>query len=84
MSGTSSFWGGMPSGLVDDEHAMSTGRDGLADFGQVQTHRVSVAAGQDRARAGSLRRTVPWGGGRVQNGFCSFAPLIIRAKNYPT
>ena len=47
----------MPSGLAGDEHAMGAGRDGLADFGQVQAHRVSVAAGQDKARAGSLRRT---------------------------
>ena len=44
----------MPSGLVDDHHAVGAGIDGLADLGQMQFHRRDVAPGHDQPGALAL------------------------------
>ena len=41
----------MPSGLFDQKRGVRAGRDQGGDFGQMQVHRVGVAAGHDESRA---------------------------------
>ena len=46
----------VPSGLVEQEHGVRAGRDGGGDLGQVQVHRLGVAARQDERRTLALLR----------------------------
>lgn len=39
----------VPSGLVDEKHGVSVRCDGRCDFGEVQAHRLGVAAGQHKS-----------------------------------
>ena len=41
----------MPSGLIDEEHGMSAGRDLGGDLGEMQAHRLGVAVRQDERGA---------------------------------
>ena len=43
----------MPAGLIEEQHGVRAGRDGLRDLGQVQAHHLGGAAGHDEARARS-------------------------------
>lgn len=49
--------GGVPSGLIDEQHGVRTGRHGLGDFGEVQIHRLGVAKGKDEPGTLALSRT---------------------------
>ncbi len=44
----------MPSGLIDDHHAVGARIDGLADLDQMQFHRLGVAPGHDQPGALAL------------------------------
>src|SRR3974390_2761274 len=59
----------MPAGLIDHEHSVGTGRDGLGDFRQVQVHRLSIAGRQDQgctlALPGADRAEDVGGGGTL-------------------
>jgi hypothetical protein len=44
----------VPSGLIEQQHGMRSGRHRGGDLGQVQTHRLGVAARQDQSRALAL------------------------------
>ncbi len=46
----------MPAGLIEQEHGVGTGRNGLRDLLQVQCHGVGGAAGQDKPGALALGR----------------------------
>jgi hypothetical protein len=46
----------VPAGLIDQEHGVSTWRDGLGDLREVQVHRLGVAGRQDQGRALALFR----------------------------
>ncbi len=46
----------MPSGLIEQEDGVSSRRDGLGDFCQMEGHRLGVAAGQDQAGTGAFGR----------------------------
>jgi hypothetical protein len=51
----------MPSGLIEPQHGVRTGGDGLGDFFEVQGHRRGGAAGHDEAgpfAEGGADRTV--------------------------
>ena len=41
----------VPAGLIDQEHGVCAGRDGLGDLGEMQVHRLGVAGRQDQGRA---------------------------------
>ena len=41
----------MPSGLIDQEHGVGTGRDDLGDLREVQVHRLGIAGRQNQGRA---------------------------------
>ena len=41
----------MPTGLIDEQRGVGAGRDLRGDFGQMQVHRLGVAAGHDERRA---------------------------------
>ncbi len=41
----------MPSGLIDEHHAVGAGIDGLADLGQMRRHRRSVTPWHDQPGA---------------------------------
>ena len=47
----------MPSGLIDEEHGMSAGRDLGGDLGEMQAHRLGVAVRQDERGALAFART---------------------------
>jgi hypothetical protein len=51
FGGTMSLVGQMPTGLVEDEHDVSTRRHCHRDLAQMQVHRRDVAAGQHKGRA---------------------------------
>ena len=38
----------MPACLIDQEHRMGAGLDGLGDLHEMQVHRIGVAGGQDQ------------------------------------
>ena len=44
----------VPAGLIEQENGMLAGRDLGGDLGEVQVHRLGVAAGQDERRALAL------------------------------
>ena len=44
----SSFFSGVPAGLIEQQHGMLGRTDHGADLGQVQVHRRGVARGQDQ------------------------------------
>lgn len=46
----------VPAGLVENEHGVRTGIDGVADFGKVLLHRLGVAIGKDEASPLALFR----------------------------
>ncbi len=46
----------MPAGLIDQEHGVGAGRDGLGDLGEMQVHRLGIAGRQDQGRALALFR----------------------------
>ena len=46
----------MPAGLIDQEHGVGAGRDGLGDLGEMQVHRLGIAGRQDQGRALALLR----------------------------
>jgi hypothetical protein len=48
--------GEMPAGLINEQGRVRAGRDVLGDFGQVQVHRLRVAARQDEPGALALFR----------------------------
>jgi hypothetical protein len=41
----------MPPGLVEDEYGVGAGRDLGSNFGEMQAHRLGIAARQDKSRA---------------------------------
>ena len=41
----------MPSGLIDQEDGVGTGRDDLGDLREVQVHRLGIAGRQNQGRA---------------------------------
>ena len=41
----------MPAGLVDEQRGVGAGRDLRGDFGQMEVHRLGVAARHDERRA---------------------------------
>ena len=41
----------VPSSLIDQEHGVGTGRDGLGNFSKVQVHCLGIAGRQDQGRA---------------------------------
>jgi hypothetical protein len=47
----------MPSGLIQQQERMLARRDLCGDFGQMQTHRLAVAVGQDQSGAFSVAGT---------------------------
>jgi len=47
----------VPSGLVENEHGMCSGIDGVADFSKVFLHRLGVAIGKDETSTLALLRT---------------------------
>jgi len=46
----------MPASLVEKQHGMSARRDVFGDFGEMQVHRKSIAAGQNQGRALAVLR----------------------------
>ena len=59
---------GVPAGLIEDQHGVGAGGDGLGDLFEVQGHRLSGAAGHDEAGAGAAcgaDRAEDVGGGRA-------------------
>jgi hypothetical protein len=44
----------VPAGLIDQEHSVGTGRDGLCDLEEMQVHRFGIAGGHDKGRALAL------------------------------
>jgi hypothetical protein len=44
----------VPSGLIDQEHGVSTRRDGLGDLDEMQVHRLGIAGRQDQGGALAL------------------------------
>ena len=46
----------MPSGLIEQQHGMRTGRYGSGDLSQVKRHALGVAAGQNEPGRLSLSR----------------------------
>ena len=46
----------VPAGLIDQEHGVCAGRDGLGDLGEMQVHRLGIAGRQDQGRALALSR----------------------------
>jgi hypothetical protein len=46
----------VPAGLIDQEHGLCAGRDGLGNLGEVQVHRLGVAGRQDQGCALALFR----------------------------
>ena len=46
LAGTFSFGRGVPAGLVEQDHGMCAGRDGLRDLLQMQGHGGAVAPRQ--------------------------------------
>src|SRR5258708_6768795 len=44
----------VPARLIDQEHGVGAGRDGLGDRHEVQVHRLDIAGGQDQGRALAL------------------------------
>ncbi len=49
--------GEMPTGLIDEQRGVGARRDLGGDFGQMQVHRLSVAARHDERRALAVLRT---------------------------
>jgi hypothetical protein len=47
----------VPAGLVEQQHGVGSGGDGLGDFFQMQRHGGGIAARQNEAGCGSLSRT---------------------------
>ena len=47
----------MPAGLIDQQHGVRARRNLSCDFGEMQTHRLDVASGQDEARGLAFLRT---------------------------
>ena len=47
----------MPSGLIEEEDGVGSGRDRLGDLRQMQVHRLGVAGRQDQGCALALFRT---------------------------
>ena len=41
----------MPTGLIDEQRGVGAWRDLRGDFGQMQVHRLGIAAGHDEPRA---------------------------------
>lgn len=46
--------GAVPAGAIPYQHGMGAGSDGAPDLGQMQVHRLAVAAGQDETGALAL------------------------------
>ena len=46
----------MPTGLIDQQHGMSTRRDGFGDLFEMQVHRLGIAGRQNQGRALALFR----------------------------
>jgi hypothetical protein len=46
----------VPAGLIDQQHGVSTRRDGFGDLIEMQVHRLGIAGGQNQGRALSLLR----------------------------
>ena len=46
----------MPACLIDQEHSVCAGRNGLGDLHEMQVHRLGVAGGQDQGRTLALLR----------------------------
>jgi hypothetical protein len=46
----------VPAGLIDQEHGVCAGRDGLGNLGEMQVHRLGIAGEQDQGRALTLFR----------------------------
>lgn len=46
----------MPAGLIDQEHGVGAGRDGLGDLGEMQVHCLGIAGRQDQGRGLALFR----------------------------
>ena len=44
----------VPTGLIDQEHGVCAGRDGLGYLGEMQVHRLGIAGRQDQGRALAL------------------------------
>jgi hypothetical protein len=61
----------VPSGLVDKKDGVSARCDGRCDFGQMQAHRLGVAAGQDKS--GTLARAGADGAEDIGRG----GPLVL-------
>jgi hypothetical protein len=38
----------VPAGLIDQEHGVRAGRNGLSDLDEMQVHRLGIAGGQDQ------------------------------------
>ncbi len=57
VAGNVQLPGGMPTGLVEHQHGMRAGLDGLRYLGEVQRHRLCIAPGQDKAGALAQGRT---------------------------
>ena len=47
----------MPSGLIDQQHGVRFRRDLGGDFGEMEVHRLRVAAWHDERRASAVLRT---------------------------
>ena len=54
LAGHGELVGGVPSGLIEQDDGVGAGSHGPGDFGQVQSHRLGGAAGQDQAGALAL------------------------------
>ena len=46
----------MPACLIDQEHRVCAGRNGLSDFHEMQVHRLGIAGRQDQSRPLALFR----------------------------
>jgi hypothetical protein len=72
--------GEMPTGLIDEQRGVGAWRDLRGDFGQMQVHRLGVAAGHDERRALAVLRAdrpedVGRGGSLVFRGARPRAPF---------
>ncbi len=66
--------GSMPSGLIEQQHGVRSGRHRGGDLGEMERHALGVAAGQDEAR----RFAFVWADGAVNVG--GLGPLILWCK----
>ena len=48
--------GGMPAGLIHEQHGVGAGGDRKRDLGEVEVHRLGVAERQDQPRSFALHR----------------------------